>query len=838
MPLTTGGSIGLAFYNIATRQQAGLSPGSDHNRDDGVTIVHFAATGGREYYVKVNVYDQYNGSKSTKYHGKYHLVLTDITGVTLLTNNMIFDAGDNATVRDKTVGTTSWGISFIAGTHSAWYKIDRLQLFIEDTNSNATPVVTIRATSGERPGDALCTFVGLNGYASGIRAADEDVPDILYPDPDNCDDLEADYRYWVVMEAQDTTKSYKVGTLVVTASVTGPAADWIISGTVMEKDNSTTTPAWSRVRPDQHILFRLWGTPKTSSAATAVDPPTVSGAPAVSEAGSDGEWTPDETVEVTFTFSEAVTVDATGGTPTVGISLGGSAARSAAYLRGSGTTELTFGYTLTDADGSHSSMIVTHNSLALNGGTIRSQAASVDADLSHAGKAVTGPRSQNSVPKGADKQPANTPATGLPTITGTVQVGQVLTADTSAIADTDGLTLATFAHQWIAGTADISGATGSSHTLTSGDQGRSIRVKVTFTDDAGNSEELISAATFAVAPPPLTATIHDASDSHDGQTAFTFRLRLSEEFGISYRTLRDHAFTVTGGEVVKASRLEQGSNISWEITVQPDGDEAITIVLPVTTDCDATGAICTPDGRVLSNSSTITVPGPATQSQPAQVENSPATGLPTITGTLQVDEDAHGRHLGHRRPGRLVRRFLRLPVDSRRVEHLRGHRLQLHPHVQPAGPDHQGQGHFYRRPGTPGDTHQRCYRISRCCAISPDGLHRRCARVPRRPDGIHLRAALQRGVFNQLQDPAGPRVHGDGGRGDQGKAAGEGQERPLGDTRPAGLCQRRDHRAAGNHGLRCAGSSLHGGQEVVQQAGDDRQRAVTPGTKRYVRKRP
>ena len=637
VPLTTGGSIGLAFYNIGTGQQAGLSPGSDHNRDDGVTIVHFAATGGREYYVKVNVYDQYNGSKSTKYHGKYHLVLTDITGVTLLTNNMIFDAGDNATVRDKTVGTTSWGISFIAGTHSAWYKIDRLQLFIEDTNSNATPVVTIRATSGERPGDALCTFVGLNGYASGIRAADEDVPDILYPDPDNCDDLEADYRYWVVMEAQDTTKSYKVGTLVVTASVTGPAADWIISGTVMEKDNSTTTPAWSRVRPDQHILFRLWGTPKTSSAATAVDPPTVSGAPALSEAGSDGEWTPDETVEVTFTFSEAVTVDATGGTPSVGISLGGSAARSAAYLRGSGTTELTFGYTLTDADGSHSSMIVTHNSLALNGGTIRSAATSVDADLSHNGAAVQAAAPKNA-PKGSDEETANSPATGAPAISGTVQVGQVLTADTSGIADTDGLTLATFAHQWIAGTADISGATGSSHTLTSGDQGRSIRVKVTFTDDAGNSEELISAATFAVAPPPLTATIHDASDSHDGQTAFTFRLRLSEEFGISYRTLRDHAFTVTGGEVVKASRLEQGSNISWEITVQPDGDEAITIVLPVTTDCDATGAVCTPDGRVLSNSSTITVPGPASQSQPAQVENSPATGLPTITGTLQVDE--------------------------------------------------------------------------------------------------------------------------------------------------------------------------------------------------------
>ena len=641
--LTTGGSISLAFYDIARGQRAGLSPGSDHNRDDGVTIVHLNPVWGREYYVKVNAYDHYNGSKSRTYHGKYHLVLTDITGVTLLTNTMIFDAGDSPTVRDLTVGTTSLAKGFVSGTTTAGYKIDRLQLFIEDTNSNATPVVTIRAsTSGGYPGDTLCTFVGLDGYASGIAAAAEDVPDTLYPDPDNCQDLDpgTSRTYWLVMEAQDTTKSYKVGAVEVNLRVNGPAEGWIVyqEDATAEKDNSAATPAWNIIGASRQLLFRLWGTPLTSSAATAADPPTVSGAPALSDAGSDGEWTPDETVEVTFTFSEAVTVDATGGTPTVGISLGGSAARSAAYLRGSGTTELTFGYTLTDADGSHSAMIVTHNSLALNGGTIRSQATSVDADLSHAGKAVTGPRSQNSESKGADKDPASTPATGAPAITGTVQVGRTLTADTSGIADTDGLTLATFAHQWIAGTADISGATGSSHTLTSGEQGRSIRVRVTFTDDAGNSEELISAATFAVAPPPLTATIHDASDSHDGQTAFTFRLRLSEEFSISYRTLRDHAFTVTGGEVVKAGRLEQGSNVGWEITVEPDGDGTVTIVLPVTTDCDATGAICTSDGRVLSNSSTITVPGPATQSQPAQVENSPATGLPAITGTATVGE--------------------------------------------------------------------------------------------------------------------------------------------------------------------------------------------------------
>ena len=98
--------------------------------------------------------------------------------------------------------------------------------------------------------------------------------------------------------------------------------------------------------------------------------------------------------------------------------------------------------------------------------------------------------------------------------------------------------------------------------------------------------------------------------SHDGSSKFTFELRFSEEFSISYRTLRDHAFTVTGGEVVKARRLERGRNLRWEITVRPDGNGAVTLTLPVTTDCEDEGAICTGDGRMLSNRVELTVGGP------------------------------------------------------------------------------------------------------------------------------------------------------------------------------------------------------------------------------------
>ena len=210
---------------------------------------------------------------------------------------------------------------------------------------------------------------------------------------------------------------------------------------------------------------------------------------------------------------------------------------------------------------------------------------------------------------------SNKAATGAPVINGTARVGETLTADTSGIADADGLENVTFTYLWLASGIDIEGAANAaSYTLTSDQQGLNIQVWVTFTDDAGNPENLTSAATEAVAAarPPLTARFLGAPESHDGSAVFTFELRFSEEpkSDFSYTTLRDHAFTVTGGEISGVRRLKPPGNVRWEIQVTPDSDSAVTIVLPVTTDCTADGAICTGDGRMLSNRLEITVPGP------------------------------------------------------------------------------------------------------------------------------------------------------------------------------------------------------------------------------------
>ena len=98
--------------------------------------------------------------------------------------------------------------------------------------------------------------------------------------------------------------------------------------------------------------------------------------------------------------------------------------------------------------------------------------------------------------------PPNSPATGQPSISGTAQVGSTLTADTSGIVDEDGLDNVTFSYQWMADDANIQGATGSTYTLADRDKGKTIKVRVSFTDDANNEESLPSAATDAVAALP------------------------------------------------------------------------------------------------------------------------------------------------------------------------------------------------------------------------------------------------------------------------------------------------------------------------------------------------
>ena len=132
------------------------------------------------------------------------------------------------------------------------------------------------------------------------------------------------------------------------------------------------------------------------------------------------------------------------------------------------------------------------------------------------------------------------------------------------------------------------------------------------TEDGRKLSSAVSLTVGYVAPSPLTAQFLDTPSSHDGEQPFTFELRFSEapRSDFSYVTLRDHAFTVTGGTIEKSSRLERPGNVRWEITVEPTSDDDVTVTLPATTNCSSIGSICTGDGRKLSAAVSLTVAGP------------------------------------------------------------------------------------------------------------------------------------------------------------------------------------------------------------------------------------
>ena len=104
----------------------------------------------------------------------------------------------------------------------------------------------------------------------------------------------------------------------------------------------------------------------------------------------------------------------------------------------------------------------------------------------------------------------NVSPTGKPVITGTAQVGQTLTADTSSIMDENGISRS-FSYTWwrvieyrIGGDSDIlqqiSGATRSTYTVRDADVRAKIKVKVSYRDNNSFNHELESDLTAEVKP--------------------------------------------------------------------------------------------------------------------------------------------------------------------------------------------------------------------------------------------------------------------------------------------------------------------------------------------------
>ena len=158
-------------------------------------------------------------------------------------------------------------------------------------------------------------------------------------------------------------------------------------------------------------------------------------------------------------------------------------------------------------------------------------------------------------------------------------------------------------------------------------------------------------------PAGLTAAFEGMPEAHDGESGFRFRVAFSENIGISYRSLREDAFAVTGGRVTGGRRVD-GRRDLFEMTVRPDGDGDgdVTIALPAGRACGVSGAICTKSRprRQLTNTPAATVAGPGAAALTARFVDMPAEHDGQTAFTLRLEFSETIRMSGRRLRGDVV----------------------------------------------------------------------------------------------------------------------------------------------------------------------------------------
>ena len=402
-----------------------------------------------------------------------------------------------------------------------------------------------------------------------------------------------------------------------------------------------------------------------ASMQVAVDPPQVDGTPQVSGAGTDGSWSSGDSVKVALPFSEAVDVDISGGTPSLEIRLGGTEARDAEYLSGSGTSELVFSYTLAKSESSYSIVSVTPNSLALNSGTIRSEATQVDALLAHHGTVVQGTSSRSADTRKdvSDDSPFDDASDDNPS--DDASDDPPMTAEfTQAPESHDGaaqfLLHLEFSHEPVDFSYltvrdelfDIEG--GRIEKARRLESGRNRRWEITVVPAGASAVALTARATTDCAashaacdatgrkfsgeltltvpgPPPapepepepepapepetlepITASWVQPPEEHDGSTAFDLHLKFSHEpVNFSYRSIEDGVVNVEGGTITRVWRWVKGRNRQWGVQVTPLGNGDVTASVNGTGECSEDHAVCDAAGRKLEAGAEVRVRGPA-----------------------------------------------------------------------------------------------------------------------------------------------------------------------------------------------------------------------------------
>jgi hypothetical protein len=391
-----------------------------------------------------------------------------------LGTSLLLDAGDKRIASMVYANGFLYGVAEMEAVGSSvplvhWFKIDV-------SNPNAPTL----AAQGDISGAAIGTSVATFNPSIAVDASGDVIINFTASGPNM---YPADY--YVFQGAHDPTGSFSVPILYQAStgyfnSGNGSTVQrWgINSSTVVDPNNPNSF--WIS---NEYVANGWW---QTSVAEVAIQNLAATG-PLVSSimasgtgiANGTGDLNAGRIVTLTVNFSAAVTVNTTGGSPTLTLNDGGTAA----YTGGSGTTALTFSYTVAAGQNTPDLVVSAFN---LNGATVKDGAGNA-ADLSGA---------TNNNPAGTLQVDtvAPVPAFGQepPSVTNS---STATFAFTTSNAETNGVS---YAYRLDAATT-WTAVTGSTLTL-SGLANGSHAIQVQATDGAGNVSGSPASYNWSVTP--------------------------------------------------------------------------------------------------------------------------------------------------------------------------------------------------------------------------------------------------------------------------------------------------------------------------------------------------
>jgi hypothetical protein len=350
------------------------------------------------------------------------------------------------------------------------------------------------------------------------------------------------------------------------------------------------------IQDDSGNNAALTHTAVTDNASYMVDAiaPTVSSVAITGATGAQSSYlNTGDVVTATVTFSEAVTVVTSGGTPYLNLNIGGTTVQ-AAYASGTGTTALTFSYTILSGQNDANGISIDANSLNLNSGTI-SDAAGNNAALTHTAvtdnasymvDAIAPTVSSVAITSAIDAQ--NNYLNAGDEVTATVTFSEAVTVVTTggtpylnlniggttvqaAYASGSGTTALTFTYTILSGQNDANGISidANSLNLNSG----------TIQDDSGNNVALTHTAvtdnasymvdTSAPAAPSVALTSDTGDSSSDNITSNSSVTVSGVETGATWEYSTDSGATWSAAQAAATTTftLSDGTYASGEIQV-------------------------------------------------------------------------------------------------------------------------------------------------------------------------------------------------------------------------------------------------------------------------------